>query len=83
MCFVSDLFGGNNSDKQLTVKCGILECLDEGDSVMADRGFNISELLDAKGVALNIPPSLSDSSGQLSESDQVKTRRIASLRVHV
>ena len=50
---------------------------------MADRGFNIGELLHAKGVALNISPSLSDSSGQLSESDQVETRRIASVRVHV
>ena len=50
---------------------------------MADRGFNISGLLDDKGVKLNIPPSLSDSSGQLSESDRVKTHRIASLRVHI
>ena len=83
VCFISDLFGGNISDKQLTAKCGILEYLDEGDSLMADRGFNISELLDTKGVTLNISPSLSDSSGQFSKSDRVKTCRIASLRVHV
>ena len=83
ICFVSDLFGGNISDKQLTIQCGILECLDEGDSIMADQGFNIADLLHAKGVMLNIPPSLSDSSGQLSESDRVETRRIASVRVHV
>ena len=49
---------------------------------MADRGFNISDLFDAKGVSLNVPPNL-DESGQLSESDRVKTRRIASVRVHV
>ena len=61
ICFVSDLFGGNISDKQFIIQCGILEYLDEGDSIMADRGFNIGELLHAKGVALNIPPSLSDS----------------------
>jgi len=83
ICFVSDLFGGNISDKQLAIQCGILECLDEGYSIMADRGFNIAELLHAKGVALNIPPSLSDSSGQLSGSDRVKTRRITSVRVHI
>ena len=83
ICFVSDLFGGNISDKKLTAQCGILNYLDEGDSVMADRGFNISGLLDDKGVKLNIPPTLSDSSGQLSESDRVTTHRIASLRVHV
>ena len=50
---------------------------------MADYGFNISGFLDDKGVKLNIPPSLSDSSGQLSESDRVKTCRIASLCVNV
>ena len=81
--FVSDLFGGNISDKELTAQSGLLDYLEDGDSVMADRGFNISELLDSKGVTLNIPPKLTDPSGQLSESDRVKTRRIASVRVHV
>jgi len=47
ICFVSDLFGGNISDKELTAQCGLLDYLEENDSVMADRGFNISELLDA------------------------------------
>ena len=79
--FVSDLFGGNISDKQLTAQSGLLDCLEEGDSVMADRGFNIADLLEGKNVTLNIPPRLSDS--QLSESDRVVTRRIASVRVHV
>jgi len=81
--FISDLFGGNISDKELTAQCGLLDYLEEGDAVMADRGFNISDLLEAKGVTLNIPPRLNDSSGQLSESDRVKTRRIASVRIHV
>ena len=81
--FVSELFGGNISDKQLTAQCSILDYLDDGDSVMADRGFNISELLDTKGVTLNIPPKLMDPSGQLSATDRIKTRRIASIRVHV
>lgn len=81
--YVSDLFGGNISDKELTTQCGLLDYLEVGDSVMADRGFNISELLDTKGVTLNIPPKLTDPSGQLSGADRVKTRRIASVRVHV
>ena len=50
---------------------------------MADQSFNIGELFHVKGVALNIPPSLSDSSGQLSESDRVETHRIAFVLVHV
>ena len=48
---------------------------------MADRGFNIGDLLAGKNVTLNIPPRLTDS--QLSENDRVVTRRIASVRVHV
>ena len=81
--FISDLFGGNISDKELTAQCGLLDYLEEGDAIMADRGFNIGDLLEGKGVTLNIPPRLSDPSGQLSESDRVKTRRIASVRIHV
>lgn len=81
--YVSDLFGGNISDKELTSQCGLLDYLEGGDSVMADRGFNISELLDTKGVTLNIPPKLTDPSGQLSGAHHVKTHRIALVRVHV
>ena len=83
VCFVSELFGGNISDKELTAQCGLLELLEEGDAIMADRGFNITDLLHGKGITLNIPPKLVDSSGQLSEDDRVKTRRIASVRIHV
>ena len=81
--FISDLFGGNISDKELTAQSGLLDHLEEGDAIMADRGFNIGDLLEGKGITLNIPPRLSDSSGQLSESDRVKTRWIASVRIHV
>ena len=81
--FISYLFGVNISDKELTAQSGLLDHLEEGDAIMADRGFNIGDLLEGKGVTLNIPPRLSDSSGQLSESDRVKTCRIASVRIHV
>ena len=81
--FVSDLYGGNISDKQLTAVSGLLDLLEEGDSVMADRGFTISDLLKVKNVTLNVPPRVEDPSGQLSEHDRVETRRIASVRVHV
>ena len=36
--FVSDLYGGNISDKKLIMKCGILKLLEPGDSIMADYG---------------------------------------------
>ena len=57
LTFVSELYSGNTSDKQLTNDCGILKLLEPGDIVMADRGFEIENDL-PPGVSLNIPPSL-------------------------
>ena len=52
------------------------------DNVMADREFDISKLLQAKGVTLNIPPFLGQRQ-QLSSLEVIETRRIASIRMHV
>ena len=79
--FISDLYGGCISDRELTVKSGILDKLEVGDSIMADKGFLIADLLEPLGVSLNVPPlKLSE---QLSDAQLIETRRIASLRVHV
>ena len=56
--FISDLFEGNISDKELTSQYGLLDLLEDGDSVMEDKGFNIADLLNARSVTLNIPPKL-------------------------
>ena len=53
----------------------------EGDSIMADKGFTMEDLLPL-GVQLNIPPFLG-SQVQISAVDVVKTQNIASLRIHV
>ena len=65
--------------KSLT--CGILDLLEPGDEVMADRGFDIESDM-PNGVLLNIPPFL-DGKPQLTAEDEAKTRKIASARVHV
>ena len=59
-----------------------MDLLEVGDSVMADRGFNIQEELALLGVRLNIPPFLRGKK-QLSSNELVETRRIASLRILV
>jgi hypothetical protein len=56
VCFISEMFGGCVSDKELAIQSRILDLLEPGDSVMADRGFTIADLLAARGVDLNIPP---------------------------
>ena len=48
--FVSSLYTGSISDKELTKCCGILDLLERNDGVMADKGFNIEDLLRGKGV---------------------------------
>ena len=80
--FVSKVYPGAISDTDLTIKCGILDLLDSGDSVMADRGFTIQNELTLIGVKLNIPPFLRGKT-QLSAKEMVETRRIASLQIHI
>jgi len=79
--FVSNLYAGRTSDKKITKDCGILNLLEPGDQIMADRGFDIEEDL-PPNVTLNIPPFLNEKD-QLSLEEEVKTRKIASVRVHV
>ena len=48
---------------------------------MADKGFTIADLLEIRGVSLNIPPQ--KKTEQLNENELILTRRIANLRIHV
>ena len=81
---VSELFDGSISDNQIVAKSGLLakELWDEGDSVMADRGFAISNELEKLGVHLNIPSFLGDRE-QLSEKEVKESQSIAAVRIHV
>ena len=79
--FVSSLFPGSISDRSLTRLSGVLDLLEAGDSVMADRVFDIEEDVLLRGVRLNIP--LLHGKTQLCEKELIITRRIASLRIHV
>ena len=80
--FISELYTGNISDREIVIRSGLLDqefqC---GDSVMADKGFTISDLLPL-GVSLNIPPFLGQNS-QMSAEDVVMTQTIASVRIHI
>ena len=43
--YVSKLYSGSISDKEIVNVSGFLEKLNPGDTVMADKGFNIQDLL--------------------------------------
>lgn len=79
ICFVSDVYGGSISDRCLTERSGFLDLLKEGQYILADRGFDISDLLETKGVCLNIPPFKTGE--QLSEEEVATTRAIANRRI--
>jgi hypothetical protein len=80
--FVSQLYTGCISDREIVIRSGILDLpFDNLDTVMADKGFTIEDLLPL-GVTLNLPPFLG-SSAQMPESDVLKTQQIASLRIHI
>ncbi|XP_015773752.1 PREDICTED: uncharacterized protein LOC107351963 [Acropora digitifera] len=80
--FISQLYTGSISDREIVMRSGLLsQQFDDKDSVMADKGFQIQDLLPL-GVSLNIPPFLGGDS-QMSEEDVIKTQQIASLRIHV
>ena len=57
--FLSQLYTGSITDREITERCGILRMpYQAGDCLMADKGFDIQDLLDPIGVRLNIPPFL-------------------------
>ena len=80
--FIPPLWTGSISDKEIVKQSGLLNLLEAGDAVMADKGFLIRDLLALKKVHLVSPaycrgPRLSSVKGT------THTRRVASLRTHV
>ena len=79
--FVSKLYTGNISDKNIVSKSGFLDLIKPEDNVVADRGFLIRDLLAIRGATLNIPPF--SHGKQLSMHATTLTRRIARARIVV
>ena len=75
--FISQLYTGSISDREIVVRSGLLDLpFQEKDSIMADKGFTIQDLLPL-GVSLNIPPFVG-SYAQMPANDVE-----CSLRIHV
>ncbi|XP_066934750.1 uncharacterized protein [Clytia hemisphaerica] len=80
--FISKAYGGSASDRFITEHCGILDKLLPGDAIMADKGFNIGDLVVGKGAKLILPPFLKDK-GQFSKKNSDEGSDIAKARIHV
>ena len=90
--FISQLYTGSISDKQIVSRSGFLDLLSrkkevseifEGDSIMADnKGFDIGGDIQKIGLQLNIPPLLKEKP-QFDESEVIRTQTKAKNRIHV
>ena len=80
--FISPIAGGKMSDKEIVKRSGILDKFEPGDVVMADRGFNIQDLLLAKETKLIIPP-FTRKGKQFAKGKVVTTKSVANARIHI
>ena len=54
-CFVSDLYEGSIDDVTLFSKCGILNYINTGDSLLVNKGFTVQGLLTPRQATAFIP----------------------------
>ena len=89
--FVSQLYTGSISDKEIVIRSGFLDILKSkvavgeilaADAVMADKGFDIGDELKKVNLRLNIPPFLANQSA-FSEGDVIKTQTVAQHQIHI
>ena len=85
--FISELLGGNVSERFITANSGFLDLISPGDLVMADRGFVIRDYLLERKAKLIIPPFTQKckwgKGKRLTNAQVTQTRDIAKLRIHV
>ena len=79
--FVSSGFSGSCSDRYTVEHSGLLDILQPGQRILADKGYTARDLFARKKCFLTIPSFLSD--GRLSGDQAIRSRLIASVRIKV
>ena len=80
--FLSECWGGRVSDKNLTQSSNFLNKLEQGDTILADRGFTVAEDLGVHGATLEIP-SFTRGKQQLSQREVELSKQLSRVRIHV
>lgn len=80
--YVSNAYGGSTSDRQICERSNLITICDRGDSIMADKGFNVQDLFAPYDVSVNIP-TFFKKKNRLTGKTVLKDRRISSKRVHI
>lgn len=80
--YLSESYGGRCSDRYIVQDSSFLDQLRPGDQLMADKGFNISDLLAYRQCSLSLPP-FAKNGVQMSQQNVKKTSRVANARIYV
>ena len=56
LCYISWVYGGAASDKSITTDSGLLDYVQQGDQIMADKGFDIRAEVKKREASINLPP---------------------------
>lgn len=80
--YVSDVYGGSTSDRQIVERSSLNQMCDAGDSIMSDKGFNVEDLFIPYQIQINIP-TFFKKKNRICQKTIRKDRRISSKRVHI
>ena len=80
--YLSDSYGGSTSDRQITERSNLVRMVDPGDSLMADKGFDVQDIFAPVDVTVNIP-TFFKKQNRMAGSTVMRDRKIAAKRVHV
>lgn len=78
----SPAYAGSISDRQTVERSHLLKMCEPGDSILADRGYNIQDMIIGKDITLNISTFLKGK-GQIPSLKLLKDRKLSSQRVHI
>ncbi|XP_062615043.1 uncharacterized protein LOC134276769 [Saccostrea cucullata] len=80
--FVSPAYCGSTSDRQIVERSCLKNLCDQGDSLMADKGFNVQDIFASKDVTINIPTFFRNRN-RMSGRIVLNDRKVSSKRVHI
>ncbi|KAK3924631.1 putative cysteine desulfurase, partial [Frankliniella fusca] len=87
--YVSGGYEGRITDQEIVMQCGFLNILEEGDAIMADRGFLLEEEMAQRGVKLIKPPNMTrkqknnERRKRFTAREEVQTKSVAGVRIYV
>ena len=80
--YISPIYAGTISDKELTRCCGYLDMMEPYSEIMVDKGFNITVECAARRIYISVPPGKRGQS-QMLTNDIEQTHKVANVRILV